>query len=189
MKLNRELTEKLFNCTTVEDLINVVNEAETLGIDLNTASRISIDEVLNKFYHKRCTGTKEHAVKMLIGAVHGEDIPDISTTPSLAPTPAMPLDQYVKEMSAEGEERMALIKESSEEAVSAMKKYYEYTDKIMAKSARLRALRATDDELAEIGKSSLVFVAGRDKSGKIYLMKREPKRMEDAIKWKWDLIV
>lgn len=189
MKLDRELTEKLFNCATVEDLTAVVNEADTLGKDLKTASRISIDEVLNKFYHKRCTGTKEHAVNMLRGAIRGEDIPDVSTTPSLTPTPAITLDQYAKELAAEGEERMALIKESSEEAVSAMKKYYDYTDKIMAKSPRLRALRATDDELAEVGKTSLVFVAGRDKEGKIYLMKREPKRMEDAIKYKWDLIM
>lgn len=189
MKLDRELTEKLFNCSTVEDVVAVVNEANVAGKNLETASRISIDEVLNKFYHKRCTGTKKHAVDMLQGAVRGEDIPDVSTTPSLTPTPTISLDQYAKELAAEGEERMALIKESSEEAVSAMKKYYDYTDKIMAKSPRLRALRATDDELAEVGKTSMVFVAGRDKSGKIYLMKREPKRMEEAIKYKWDLIL
>lgn len=189
MKLDRNLTESLFNCTTAEDLQSVINDALNAGKDLNTASRISIDEVLNKFYHKRCTGTKEHAVKMLIGAINGQDIPDVSTTPSLTPTPSITLDQYAKELAAEGEERMALLKESADEVVSAMKKYYEYTDKLMAKSARLRALRATDDELAEIGKTSLVYVAGRDKDGKIYLMKREPKRMEDAIKWKWDLIL
>lgn len=85
MKLDRELTEKLFNCSTVDDVTTVVNEANAAGKDLETASRISIDEVLNKIYHKRCTGTKKHAVTMLQGAVRGEDIPDVSTTPSLTP--------------------------------------------------------------------------------------------------------
>lgn len=189
MKLDRELTEKFFNCATAEELTQIIENATAEGKDLKTASRISIDEVLNKFYHKRCTGTKEHAVTMLLGAIRGEDIPDVSTTPSLTASPVVSLDQYSKEMQAEGEERMAMLKEALDDAANGMKKYYEYFGKILDKNPRLRALRATTDEAAELGKNSLVYVAGRDKSGEIYLMKREPKRMEDAIKWKWDLIM
>lgn len=187
-KLDRELTEKFFNCTDAEDVIKVVNEANSLGKDLETASRVSIDEVLNKFYQKRCTGTKKHAIEMLLGAIRGENIPDIPTTPSVYKQ-EVTLDQYSKELAAEGEERFNLIKQVIEEFITGMKKYYDYTEKILKKSPRLRALRSTDEDLIEIGRKSLIYVAGRDKSGKIYLMKREPKRMEEATKYKWDLFL
>lgn len=189
MKLDRELTEKFFSCKSAEEVAKVVSEAEAAGKNLESASRISIDEVLNKFYHKRCTGTKSHAVTMLKGAIIGQDVPDVSLTPTVSTAPRMTLDQYAKELSAEGDERIALLKEALEEAMNNQKKYYEYTDKILERNPRLRALRATDAEMAEIGKTSLVFVAGKAQDGRYYLMKREPKRMEDAVKFKWDLIL
>ena len=48
MKLDRELTERFFNCSSAEELSQIVDETIQSGKDLETASRISIDEVLNK---------------------------------------------------------------------------------------------------------------------------------------------
>lgn len=183
MKLNRELTEKLFNCTTVEDLTNVVNEAETLGIDLNTASRISIDEVLNKFYHKRCTGIKEHAVKMLIGAVRGEDIPDIPTTPSLkAPNP-VPFEKYAQVAMITPEERANKICERVSTLVDeAPDNFIMFSN--LRKDPEIKSLSVSEEDMQKLFVTHSSVVVGLNSRKKMYAMRRDPEVMQ-ALSSKW----
>ena len=177
MKLNREITEKFFNCTSKEELAGIIEWASANGIDLITASRISIDEVLKKFFKKRCTGLKEHAVKMLVGSVNGEDVPDISVTPSLETPPkaAVTFKEYAEISKMTTDERSSKIIDRVTAIVDELS-FVRRTK--LFRDPELKLLSLTEDDLKILFCSNPKVVVGLDSNQKIYAMKRDPATMK-----------
>ena len=172
-KLDRELTEKIFKCQTNEDVKAVIDS----GADLSTVSRMAIDEVLTRVYKKRCTGVKELAVQMLVGAANGVDVPDVSVTPDLnqPKRPEVP--------SIDPEERINRIRERAVTLVFAAKDHFIRMTQLR-KDPELKMLGASDEDMKFIAKDNEKVVCGADSSGKIYLMERDQKVM-DELSSKW----
>ena len=173
MKLNRELTEKLFNCTTEEDLKAIL----ATGDDLNTASRMAIDEALNKVYRKKCTGVKELAVQMLVGAANGINVPDVSVTPNLNQPELNDIPALDPQV------RMDRIKERLVEVVFATKDKFIRASQLK-KDPELRMLGLSDEDLRFASKGHDKIVCGSDSHGKLYMMERNAATIADlSSKW------
>ena len=178
MKLNREITEKFFNCTSKEELAGIIEWASVNGIDLITASRISIDEVLKKFFKKRCTGLKEHAVKMLVGAVNGEDVPDISTVPVLEIPKAVTFEKYAEISKMTPEERSSKIRDRVTTMVNEKSDHFVRGFKLF-RDSELKLLSLNENDLKTLFCDHPTVVIGLDSSKKIYAMKRDPATMKE----------
>lgn len=169
MKLDRELTKKMFDAKTADDVKAII----ATGADLNTISRMALDEVLNRIFKKRCTGLKELAVRMLEGAVRGEDIPDVPVAPSLnpppAPRPGIP--------NLTPEERAERIQNRLLEIVwNAKDHFIRFTQ--IRRDGDMKMLGATEDDMKLVCKDHEKMVCGADSNGKIYVMERNPEVME-----------
>jgi hypothetical protein len=173
MKLNRELTEQLFKCNSEEELKAII----ATGADLNTASRMAIDEVLNRVYKKRCTGIKDLAVQMLVGAANGVEVPDVSVTPDLNQPQAPQIPGI------DPEERMERIKVRTEAVVFGAKDHFIRMPAVK-KDAELKMLGASDEDLKKVASGNEKIVCGSDSNGKLYLMERNEQVMNDlSSKW------
>ncbi|MCM1220813.1 MAG: hypothetical protein NC548_40630 [Lachnospiraceae bacterium] len=175
MRLDRDLTAKMFECKTPEEVKAIVES----GADLLTVSRMALDEVLNRIYKKRCTGLKELAVKMLVGAVNGEDIPDEPVTPNLnPPTPQPGIPQL------DPEERIKRIKARVTELVFETKDHFVWVTKLR-RDGDLKMLGTSDEDLKTIFTAEDTVVCGLGDGGKkLYMMERNARTMEDlSSKW------
>lgn len=172
-KLDRELTEAMFKCESDEDVKVLLAK----GADLNMVARLALDEVLKKVYNKRCTGVKEHAIKMLKGAANGVDVPDVAVTPNLnAPKkPEIP--------AIDPEERMARIKTRAEELVFNAKDHFIRMGQIK-RDAEMKMLGFGDEDCKLVAKDNEKIVCGADSSSKLYLMERNQATM-DELSSKW----
>lgn len=169
MKLDRELTEKMFAAKTADDVKAIVES----GADLSICSRMALDEVLTRIFKKRCTGLKELAVRMLEGAVRGEDIPDEPVAPSLnppVPKPGVP--------SISPEERAERIKNRLLEICwNAKDHFIRFTQ--IRRDGDMKMLGATEEDMKLACKDHEKLVCGADSNGKIYVMERNQQVMDD----------
>lgn len=171
MKLDRVITEKMFKCTSKEDVETILNS----GADLNTCSRLAIDEVLAKIFSKRCHGTKELAIKMLEGSVKGFEVPDVNDA-------GVSYSEAAQDLGISPEERAAKIKENVERIAQEMPKYYSYLNRFKS-DPQLKALGASEDDIKFSVLNSEVAICGQGVSSKkFYIMKRTPENIEIAQK-------
>lgn len=171
VKLNYELTERLLNVDS-EDALKQMHQE---GVNFAECSRVSIDEVLQKVYKKKCNSTKDKAVEMLIALINGQEVEDILETPTGVHhednSPASQMDPVL---------RMQKIKERMEVLVTNMPNYYEYSKKLI-RDPEMKMLGATEEDLKEVSKESEVSICGQGwKSHKYYLMKKTPENIKIA---------
>lgn len=171
MKLNREITEKMFKCTNKEDVKEIVNS----GANLTECSRLAIDEVLVKVFQKRCHGTKDLAIKMLCGAVNGQDVPDVNDS-------GISYMEASENLGISPEERSAQIKARVETITQEMPKYYAYLPRFKS-DPQLKALSASEDDIRFSVLNSDVAICGQGvQSHKFYIMKKTPENIAIAQK-------
>lgn len=169
-KLDYELTRKLFECKDEADIKSLVES----GADLETASRLSLDEVLAKVFNRTCHGTKDLAIKMLEGELRGEHIPDVADT-------NVQYEKNVAVVNMDPEERKQRIKARLEDYTRVMPKYWEYSKKVI-KDPELRVLGATEEDIKFASIGSEVVICGKDRSNKLYICKNEPQYVEECLK-------
>lgn len=186
-KLDRELTEKLFLIENLDDLKKLINEDK---VDLERASRMALDQVLTKFFSTRCTGNKQNCIKMIVSRCNEGTQEAVENEPM-----AVDYNTIRKEARKENksnkvstapkvdniteEKRLYMIKTVVESMVATArnKEHYVYAKKLK-RNPDLKILVATDDDIIKVSIDNPNVVAGIDREGVLYVMKRDQKVMD-----------
>lgn len=189
LTLSKELTEKLFTTETIDDLVQIVNDK---SVKLEQASRMSIDQVLTKFFHKRCSGNKQNAIEMLTSLCNGKD--DVENKPMALDINTIRKESLKSNKSNEKakekvltniteEKRLAMIKSMVEKLVDEAnnKEHYVYMNKLK-RNPELKILAIDEEDVKKVSIDNPKIVAGLDINKKLYVMKRDQKVMDYYIK-------
>lgn len=177
MKLNRELTEKLFQATTNEDVLAIINNPE---YDLNEASRMALDNVLRTIYDKKCVGTKSTLIEMIKGASQGIDVPDVAVTPDINTAPPTPAKKKVVQQvtALDPEERAAKVRARIEAMVNEAPDHFVRINKFK-RDAELKSFGFSEQDCKTAASHNETIVCGADSSGKLYVMYRNQTVMDE----------
>ena len=179
-KLDYELTKKMFDCKTKEDVQNL----QSTGADFATCSRLSIDEVLSKVFNRTCHGTKDLAIQMIVGELNGQYVPDV------ADTNVSTESNGDKIVGMDPTERMNRISSRLDEIVSCIKSSDILYVKKAVKDPELKLLSASEEDIVRISSKvtdSRVLCQGLNDK-KFYFIKNEESAINMVKSWS-DVII
>lgn len=170
-QLDYELTTKLFECETIEEL----KQLHESGKDLETCSRLSIDEALGRLFNVRCYGRKPEAVQMLVDGILGKPIVQSSSKPDS--------NLFIEDNSVEQLDestRLERISKRVDTITSSMSRFWNYYTKYL-KDPELKKLNTTEEDLKLVTKSSEISLSGYGGSKKLYIMRREQDLIDQVL--------
>ena len=185
MLLNKELTEKLLEATSVEQVREVVE-----GNDLQAVSRIAINTALKKVFNRTCYGVKDTAIEMLVKLSRGEETEDVPVVPDVRSIKA---DRRAKIKNAENaevllskEERNSIIDESLIEFLNSQTKEIVLLRTIKSKAPRMKEINLNEEDLKEFAKRhSSKYTCALNSSGKLYIYRGVDFEAFKTIHDKW----